>query len=834
MLKKIIFLLTMSITLVIDAQVAPGASCAQAGCSTSGSYTNLSGVPSMGSYSCLGSTPNANWLAIGIANNGSVHLQLTQVTTSGTPIDVDFALYGPYTSVSAGCPIGPGTPTVDCSYSGSATEYIDIANATVGQVYILLVTNFNGQSGTISIQQNPSQPSTGAINCAINFSATTTQTPSSCGQPTGTATVTPSGGYAPYTYSWSAPGNPTTQTITGLAPGTYTVTVTSSPNPTTGQIVNPTTATVTVQNLNATYTASSSPASCAGGNNGSATANFTLPGGTAGITATYLWNDPLGQTTQTAIGLTPGPYSCAITLSNGCSGVANTTVQANPVNYTGTTTLVSCPGGSNGTATAIMTPVVGTLSYSWNDATGQTTATATNLAAGAYTCTINSTIGCTGTVNVNVTEIPGMIATITNQVDATCNSGNDGIVTVSVSQGTPNYSYSWDNSASTLATASDLYAGTHVVTVTDNFGCVTTATATISEPAPLAVSFITAPTQICPEDEITLDAVGSGGSSPYTFTWSQGGTVLGTGTSITVDPSVTNTTYCVELSEACGSPTHDTCTVITFPTPIVPNILPNKYEDCIPGDFEFENTSSNGIEIATTYFEFSDGDNFLEVGTDTTSNIFEIPGFYSVNMTTTSIYGCVYTASFIDLIEVKPLPIADFTFSSNPATFFETSIQLQDRSSVDVVQHEWISPGSSPSYSYAENPVFTFPEGEIGTYPVTLIVTSEHGCVDTTTYMMNIIQDVIFYAPNTFTPDGDEHNQAWGVFVDGLDIYHFELNIFNRWGEIIWESHDPSAKWDGTYNGEIVPNGTYIWKASGKDVINDGKYEFNGYINVMR
>ena len=69
-----------------------------------------------------------------------------------------------------------------------------------------------------------------------------------------------------------------------------------------------------------------------------------------------------------------------------------------------------------------MTPVVGTLSYSWNDATGQTTATATNLAAGAYTCTINSTIGCTGTVNVNVTEIPGMIATITNQVEATCNA----------------------------------------------------------------------------------------------------------------------------------------------------------------------------------------------------------------------------------------------------------------------------------------------------------------------------------------------------------------------------------------------------------------------------
>lgn len=76
MLKKIIFLITLTIAFVIDAQVSPGANCSQAGCSTTGSYSNLSGVPSMGSYSCLGSTPNANWLAIGIANNGSVHLQL--------------------------------------------------------------------------------------------------------------------------------------------------------------------------------------------------------------------------------------------------------------------------------------------------------------------------------------------------------------------------------------------------------------------------------------------------------------------------------------------------------------------------------------------------------------------------------------------------------------------------------------------------------------------------------------------------------------------------------------------------------------------------------------
>jgi gliding motility-associated-like protein len=834
MLKKIIFLFMLSFTLMIDAQVNPGASCGQAGCSSSGTYNNLSGVPSMGAYSCLGSTPNANWLAIGIASNGSVHLVLTQVTNSGSPIDVDFALYGPYTSVAAGCPIGPGTLTVDCSYSASSTENIDIANAIVGQVYILLVTNFNGQSGTINIQQNSTLPSSGGINCSINIGATTSQTPSTCGQPNGTATVTPNGGFAPYTYSWSAPGNPTSQTITGLTPGTYTVTVNSSPNPATGQIVNPVTATVTVLNTNATYTASSTAASCANGNNGTATASFNLPGGNVGITATYLWNDPLAQTTQTASGLIPGPYSCTLTLSNGCTGVANTTVQSNPVNYSGTTTLVSCPGGSNGTATAIMTPVVGILSYSWNDPLAQTTATATGLMAGPYTCTFTSTIGCTGTVNLTVTEIPGMIATITNQSDVTCNSGNDGMIDINVTQGTAGYTYSWDNSTSTTDIANDLFAGANTATITDANGCVETITGILGEPTPLSIMVLTAPTQICSEDDILLSVSGTGGSSPYTFTWTENGTFIGTGTSILVDPVTTNTQYCVRMSEACGSPVKDSCTMITFPTPIVAGILPNKTEDCIPGFFEFANTSTNSNEIATTYFEFSDNSSYLEIGTDSTSNTFNQPNLYSCNMTITSIFGCVYTGFFNNLIDVKPLPTADFTFSNNPATIFETGIQLQDRSSIDVVAWEWFSPGSSPSYSFAKNPSFVFPEGEVANYPITLLVTSEYGCIDTVTYIMQIIQDVIFYAPNTFTPDGDDHNQSWEIFVEGIDIYQFDLFIFNRWGEVIWESHDPKAKWDGTYNGQIVQSGTFVWKASAKDLVNDEKYEFSGYINVMR
>lgn len=92
----------------------------------------------------------------------------------------------------------------------------------------------------------------------------------------------------------------------------------------------------------------------------------------------------------------------------------------------------------------------------------------------------------------------------------------------------------------------------------------------------------------------------------------------------------------------------------------------------------------------------------------------------------------------------------------------------------------------------------------------------------------------MFFAPNSFTPDGDEHNQTWKIEVLGVDVYDFELTIFNRWGEVVWENHDPTVGWDGTYNGKPAQEGQYIWKARVKDLYNDDKKEFSGHINLLR
>ncbi|WP_341902022.1 gliding motility-associated C-terminal domain-containing protein [Fluviicola taffensis] len=566
---------------------------------------------------------------------------------------------------------------------------------------------------------------------------------------------------------------------------------------------------------------------------GSATVNPTQ--GSAPFT--YLWT-PGGQTTQTATNLVSGPYTVHITDALGCGVNVNVNVPNTNATFSGSSTLVSCPGGNDGTATATMTPPLGVVSYNWFDAGGQITQTATGLIAGTYHCVVSTSIstGCTDTVEVIVSEIPGMVSTIINQVDVTCNSVNDGIIEVSVVAGTAPYTYSWNASPSTGPSANDLFAGTHTVTITDANNCVITTTATIGEPAALKITNLTPDTIICPESSITLNVQGTGGSSPYTFTWKENGAMIGTGTSITVDPANTATNYCVELTEQCGSPSTDSCMIINFPTPIVPLYQANKPYSCLPGDLIFLNALNNDHddEVDSVIVDFGNGDMGVFYGDSNIAYTYTEAGIYTISVVTTSVRGCVTTATFPGIANVIANPVADFSMSANPTTIFETVVKMQDKSSPGVVNWTWSSPGSTPNNSTYENPTFHYPEGVVATYPIQLIVETAEGCIDTVERILSVNSDIIFYAPNAFTPDGDEFNQTWKFYVSGIDVYNFELMIFDRWGEIIWETHDPNAAWDGTYNGKIVPAGAYSWIARVKDIYSDTKKTFNGAINILK
>mgnify|MGYP006207710513 CR=1 FL=1 len=243
---------------------------------------------------------------------------------------------------------------------------------------------------------------------------------------------------------------------------------------------------------------------------------------------------------------------------------------------------------------------------------------------------------------------------------------------------------------------------------------------------------------------------------------------------------------------------------------------------------------SNG-NIDSVFISFGDGTkDTIILGNGSFGHTYQSYGLYTVEMEVISSLGCYYSNTFTDFITVYPVPDANFNASPMPVSMFDPTVHLTDISTGNIDQYQWVMPGANPPYSSLQSPKITYPQGETGVYPITLYVTTEYGCTDSITKNVEVINDVRLFAPNTFTPDGDEFNQTWKFYASGIDEYNFELLIFNRWGEIIWESRDPEARWDGTYNGSYVQQGVYTWVIRTKDKINDNKYVYNGFINLMK
>ena len=182
---------------------------------------------------------------------------------------------------------------------------------------------------------------------------------------------------------------------------------------------------------------------------------------------------------------------------------------------------------------------------------------------------------------------------------------------------------------------------------------------------------------ICAEAVIDLEATGNGGSSPY-ISYTENGNSLDVGQTVTVNPTGNNT-YCLTLSEECGSPEVTECLTVTFPEPIIPQINPDVPVQCLPGEFLFFNNSVNAAEIFTTEFIFSSGNVILANGDESIDLSLPDPGVYDLNVNIISNYGCLYTGEFM-IVEVTPLPMANFIYHKillhvlKPNTTSETSI----------------------------------------------------------------------------------------------------------------------------------------------------------------
>jgi gliding motility-associated-like protein len=257
--------------------------------------------------------------------------------------------------------------------------------------------------------------------------------------------------------------------------------------------------------------------SCNGLGNGTANVLVNNPIGSV----TYVLNGTLTQNNGNFTGLTPGLYQTIMTDSIGCKDTINFSIsQPTPlvVNNTTFTPLV-CNGDNSGTATVFPSGGTPNYSYQWSTVPSQTTVKAINLAASNYTVTVTDANNCTVTTNVTLTQ-PPLLTVSTQKMDVLCHGGNSGSAIATPNGGTMPYAYQWNTMpAQTTDTASNLSIGTYTITITDANNCSTTATTTINQPNPLAIT-MSSTDAICYDSfDGTATANVTGGVLPYSYKW---------------------------------------------------------------------------------------------------------------------------------------------------------------------------------------------------------------------------------------------------------------------------------------------------------------------------
>lgn len=524
-----------------------------------------------------------------------------------------------------------------------------------------------------------------------------------------------------------------------------------------------------------------------------------------------------------------GLYQFILRENNTVCGIRRDTVRVLVSQISQTTSAVSptCAGFSDGQI-HINSPDADEYSFD-NGITWQVDSFSVVFPAGTYSVCSRNAFGCQICTSVTVVDPADVTIAVSNDT-LICQNGTANLVASAT--GGISYDFHWDHTTNLDPNqlVSPIINTTYTVYAENENGCISPSeTIVVSVREPITGS-ITPDVTICPGYPTTLTADALGGIGvPYTFTWSSGEVAQGPSSTITANPPTT-TTYTVTINDNCEStPLVLTTNVILAPLP-VPQITVDLDNKCEPAVFTLTNmTDPNMTEYL--YWEISDGQVFVNQESITTQEMWS--GQYNVQLVITSPFGCIDSTTFINYLTVHPKPVADFNSSPSPVLMFNTQVQLTNYST-NGDSYEWFIESGMPAYSQLKHVQTMFPDGVPGEYDVMLITTSEFGCVDTSEQIIIVLPEVILYAPNSFTPDDDEHNQDWGIHIEGIDIYNFSLLIYNRWGEVIWESKDPSAKWDGTFNGQIVPQGTYVWTIDAKDTINDNKYQYTGYINVIR
>lgn len=707
------------------------------------------------------------------------------------------------------------------------------------------------------------------IDITVNATPQLTVSPDATICPGQSTTITASGAT---TYSWDnglgsgssfsvSPATTTTYTVTGSTgncTSTASVTVTVAPNPTVTITANPTTicsgssATLTASGattytwqpatgLNATTgaTVTANPTTTytytVEGNDGTCTGTATqtitvtpLPqltvspditicqGQSTTISVsgaiTYSWDNGLGAGSSFTVNpTTTTTYN--VTGSNGnCSSTASVTVTVVPsITVTAAASPASvCPSGTS-TLTAS-----GATNYTWQPATGLSSTTGSTVTAAptaTTTYTVTGTTGtCTSTASVTVSMAPALNISVSAAPASVCAGGT---TTLTASGAT---SYSWQPtpglSSTTGAVVNATLTVTTTYTVTGTTGtCQGTGSVTVTVNSAAAISAGNDIT-VCEGNTVTLS--GSGGT---TYAWDNGVT-----DGVAFAPN-TSAIYTVvgTTADGCVGTDQVNVTVESAPTAAFQSDVQS---GCLPLAIQFANASTG---VTTYNWDFGDGTTSTD---QDPAHTYYYSGCKNVTLQVASANGCSRTLSMPNYICIQASPVA--AFSVNPGELSESNPQANFiNASENAVSYVWNFGDNTTSTE--ESPEHTFAVIE-GGYEVTLYAYNADGCMDSTKSMILFNESPVYYVPNAFTPDGNEMNQTFQpVFTAGFDPQRFHLEIYNRWGERIFESNDPKIGWDGTsWNGTMVPDGTYIWKIGFNLKNSDDKRIIKGHVVLVR
>ena len=390
------------------------------------------------------------------------------------------------------------------SWNDPASQTNATAVGLCGGSFSVVVSDASGDSDTLSITVTGSQNVVGSVGSVSNASC--------AGFCDGELSASAVSGTAPYSYMWNDTGNQTNATATGLCAGNYTVTITDANGCTDTDgfpITQPTALSLGITGTDVL---------CNLGTDGDI--NLTVSGGTPSYS--FLWSNSM--ITEDIMGLSAGTYTVTLTDANGCQEMSTQVIeQPSAIALSGSSTDANC-GQADGSVSILATGGVGSYIYAWDDASLSTDSAVSNLEAGIYNVSVTDYNGCLVTDNVMVNNIGGGSAFITDSNPVDCFGNATGDATVSVVGGTAPFTYGWNDPSSQLsAQATGLIAGTYLATVADAAGCLAFANVTITEPNSIGViSSVTDATNS--NDDGAVDVTVTGGTSPYTFSWSSGET----------------------------------------------------------------------------------------------------------------------------------------------------------------------------------------------------------------------------------------------------------------------------------------------------------------------